>query len=666
MWYTHSYRRHLCDMHIDDWHEAFLSRYSPEEHVRLLKLAKAQTVMLYYQSHVGLCYFPDSDGLLHRAFIGREDTMRRTEQLCHENGISVVGYYSLIFNNRVTQRHPEWEMYYPDGETAGQKGKRYLKCCPNHKGYREFVFKQIREMLAYFNPDGMFYDMPYWPQPCHCSACRARWEKEHGGEMPVEPDDPRMPLLDHARMRWMQEFAEEVSAYTRSLRPGLTIEYNCAYAALPSMEPAISEGVLRAGDYVGGDLYDDAVSQSIICKYYADVSCKLPFEYMTCRCMPNLQNHTVTKSLVRLKQAALITLSHQGASLFIDAIDPEGTMDERVYRRLGEVADATMPYEPFVRGRRIAKAGVVYLQQCKQNPAGSALNHYKGIFTTVETLMRAHIPVDVVSRASFEHLDRYSALILPEPAWLDEEAVRLLKDYVHTGGTLYFSGAGDGRLLQTLTGGTLEGCSEDRYTYLAPCGEGCALMSDFSDAYPLPFEARMPLVNGIAPEYLLATVTLPYQLPKADSFVSIHSNPPGFATKHPGLARIPFGEGTVIWSAVPIESMAVIDYRRIFINLFAGALQRGGLELISNAPATVELMAVMSAEGALRISAIDLRDMDEEEIVPGFTISLSCGPVRQVRLLPKGEPVAYRYEAGRLTFEARPLNIFDMYEIEFL
>ena len=41
MWYTKSYRRHLCDMHIDDWDETFLSEFSPEEYYKKEKVKTA-------------------------------------------------------------------------------------------------------------------------------------------------------------------------------------------------------------------------------------------------------------------------------------------------------------------------------------------------------------------------------------------------------------------------------------------------------------------------------------------------------------------------------------------------------------------------------------------------------------------------------------------------
>ena len=39
---------------------------------------KIQSAMLYFQSHVGLCYFPTKTGKLHNAFAGKEDLMKRT------------------------------------------------------------------------------------------------------------------------------------------------------------------------------------------------------------------------------------------------------------------------------------------------------------------------------------------------------------------------------------------------------------------------------------------------------------------------------------------------------------------------------------------------------------------------------------------------------------
>ena len=49
-WYEKSYRRNRVDMHIDDWHEDFLSRLDPETYVGLLKKARVQSAMVYNEA----------------------------------------------------------------------------------------------------------------------------------------------------------------------------------------------------------------------------------------------------------------------------------------------------------------------------------------------------------------------------------------------------------------------------------------------------------------------------------------------------------------------------------------------------------------------------------------------------------------------------------------
>lgn len=153
MWYQRSFRRHLCDMHIDDWSEEFLSRFSPSEYVENLKRANVQNAMIYFQSHVGLCYFPTEVGQMHAAFLGREDLIRQVVDLCHKAGITVTGYYSLIYNNTEFERHPEWRMVDGEGRSLyntkdipapvcagdGKYVFRYGLCCPNNMEYRAFV-----------------------------------------------------------------------------------------------------------------------------------------------------------------------------------------------------------------------------------------------------------------------------------------------------------------------------------------------------------------------------------------------------------------------------------------------------------------------------------------------------------------------------------------------
>ena len=167
-WYETSYRRNLVDMHIEDWNEDFMSEFDPVAYCENLKRAKIKSAMIYFQSHVGYCYYPTKTGKMHSALIGKEDAVKRLVDLCHENDIDVIGYYSLIYNTHERLNHPEWRVQSTSGSdnTGLWLGSRYGLCCPNNPEYREFVREQIKEISEYFTVEGMFYDMTFWPKKC--------------------------------------------------------------------------------------------------------------------------------------------------------------------------------------------------------------------------------------------------------------------------------------------------------------------------------------------------------------------------------------------------------------------------------------------------------------------------------------------------------------------
>jgi len=139
-WYKKSFRRGLIDMHIEDWNDEFLSQFEPENFLQYIKTANMDAIMLQMQTHVGLCYFPTKTGVMHKAFVGKEDQMKRLVRMCQENGIAVVGYYSLGFNNRTEELHPEWGIKEYTEEKESQfvrKERRYGWCCFNNPEYRE-------------------------------------------------------------------------------------------------------------------------------------------------------------------------------------------------------------------------------------------------------------------------------------------------------------------------------------------------------------------------------------------------------------------------------------------------------------------------------------------------------------------------------------------------
>ena len=70
-WFEHTWRRAVIDMHIPDWDEKFLSQFDAEEYLQRLVTSRAQSIVCYAQSHVGLFNYPTKVGQQHRGLKGR-------------------------------------------------------------------------------------------------------------------------------------------------------------------------------------------------------------------------------------------------------------------------------------------------------------------------------------------------------------------------------------------------------------------------------------------------------------------------------------------------------------------------------------------------------------------------------------------------------------------
>ena len=679
MWYSNLYRRHLVDMHIEDDRDVYLSEFSPETYLENLKKCKANYAMIYFQSHVGLCYFPTKSGVMHRHFEKNPDEMRRLVDLCRENGIKVMAYYSLIFNTREHDRRPEWRMLTDNGQSRRERGNapadglafaskqlaRYGLLCPNNEEYFEFTKTQIDELLDYCTPDGVFFDMPFWPSPsiCYCDSCKKRWADEVGGEIPLNPPvgSEAHTVLSRKRFEWMGEWAQKTSDYVKSKNPDLAVYHNCANLVAGNSNNGCGEPVNQACDFCGGDLYGDAFNQSFVCKTYKNITKNAPFEYMFSRCKPALRSHTLTKSLDEMKTAIAVTASHHGATLVIDAIDPVGTFDSRVYDRMGEAFDMQIPYEPYFRGEMAEDIAIYYGIRSRVDPTGCKENAITGATGASRMLIRNHIPYGVTG--NYHRIEGYRALIAPMLHISEADDNARLCEYVRNGGVIYLSGIGNKPLIEELTGGKIGKRIAEKRVYIAPKPEYEETFLGFNAKYPLPYDGVAFEIEGISDSDVAATFTLPYTQSTEFAFASIHSDPPGKPTDLPAVVCKKYGKGSVIWSSLPLECGESEEYSDIILSLLRrlGCVDEPSFE--TDAPGNVEI-TLFESEGEKLVNCTVLTAGYKAYPVSPFTVRVKCEQApRSVTLLPEGTPVEFEYKNGYAEFKTRMLNIFDMYRV---
>lgn len=583
-WYKGIYRRNLVDMHIADWSDEFLSKFDVDDYYNNLVKAKILSPMIYLQSHTGLCHYPTKSGKTHEYFAKNPRKLNELIDKCKAGGMKVVGYYSLIFNNWATDAHPDWEMKNADGTTWRDHYQRYGLCCPNNEKYRRFVITQMKEMAEIFpNLDGIFYDMPYWEVTCHCDACKARWEKEVGGEMPENIDwsDERWRIYVRKRQEWMAEFAMFVNKNSREILPFATCELNFAAGIACDWLAGSTEGINEACEFTGGDLYGDLYNHSFTCKYYYGITKNQPFEYMTCRCNKKLREHTISKPELDLEAEVMLTASHHGASLIIDAIDPDGSLDARTYERLGKVFEKQIPYEKYMdKGTLYAETAVYFDSTTQFSGDGKAYNKECAI-RAGRTLIEEHIPVKVIANGNMENLSQYKMIIAPALEDFENSEVLKFIPFVKEGGTLYLSGKSESRLIKEFFGGKITGETygdspfkrvwkgyDEVQAYIAPTDEKYKqIFGEFNDKYPLPIIYKLPIMEGAKGE-VKAKIVMPYTDPDdKDKFASIHSNPPAIATEIPAIIETSYGKGKVIWTSATIENDERENFKEIFTQI---------------------------------------------------------------------------------------------------
>ena len=425
--------------------------------------------------------------------------------------------------------------------------------------------------------------MPYWEIPCACNSCKKRFLNETGKEIPTYEDFENDVWLLYVKKRqdWMSEFANYAKSISLKYMPNVTCELNYATGVCSSWVFGATEGINDACEFTGGDLYGDLYNHSFTAKYYYGVTKNQPFEYMTCRCNNDLREHTITKTKEMLETEVMLTLAHHGATLNIDAINPDGTLDERVYELLGKVFEKQIPYEKYLdKGVLYSDVAVYFDTKTKHLTKYGQTSNKLCAVTAHKTLVENHIPTSVISNGNLTNLNKYKMIIAPCLQNFDNDKPLEFINYVKNGGTLYLSGKSDSRLIKEFFGAEFLGYTngnskfshvdkgyKEAQAYITPEGDYLEVLKDFNEKYPLPITYKLPQFK-ISKGNVKGYIKMPYTDPDNNyEFASIHSNPPAYKTEYPAIIEVNYGKGKVIWSVAYLENDERINFKNIFINL---------------------------------------------------------------------------------------------------
>lgn len=699
-WNQQSLRRILIDTQIPDWDPDFLARYDVEEAFKACISAGADAVMVYFQSHTGLCNWPTRSGKQHAVFKGR-DLVAETLDCARQFELPVCAYYSVNFNNQAWIEHPEWRLQ-PAG--AGMIGggllvrERYGICCLNHPDYREFVEVQVSEILTDYEVEALFYDMVWWMGLCLCDHCRDRLRSEESIEMPEQIDwlNPDWCRFQAARERWLTEFALELRDLARRLKPGISIYHNFALGMM-NWTRGLSFESAAAHDFLGGDFYGGRDEQLVISKLMLNLSESRPVEFMT-TVTENLAEHESLKTPDLLAQQSLAASACASAVLMIAGIDPDGELNPAAFDHIRQAFSARLPWDGELGGNPVEQIAVYFSDDSKMSfaenglPVAASLDrppidypHFSSVRGACKKLQRAHLPFGVITRKQLDELHRYPVIVLPDVLRMSEQEAVAFRAYVHGGGGLYASRytsltenngtRHDDFMLSDLFGCQFESIEQGRMVYLNPTEQACsaAIAPQRYLCQPISTNDDMGImrlypVTPDSPVEVLATLNVPYGHPahgsvEAEDWSSIHSSPPCSDTGVPALVRNRVGEGRVIYSAADLESGEGVAHERLFVSLIRELLPCPPA-FESNAHPSVWMTVFDQPDRARQVVSL-LNYTQELPVVPGHA-NIRLNPPPGYRFtgllgLPEKDPLPAQIDLdGSLTAEIEPLGMFAM------
>jgi hypothetical protein len=555
------FSRLLIDNHISDIRPEYMSRFSPEEYVRKVKTAGAEVSMVYACDHIGNCYYPTQVGHMHAGLQGK-DIFGAVVNGLRENDIVPIAYYTVNYHNDCARRFPAARLR----DAVGQDHEgRYHYTCPNQPEAEQFYKAQIGEILQY-PVAGIFIDMTFWPALCCCDACR----HEFGEPLPeyIDWDSPKWVRFQRFRERSLADFARRLTEWAKSVRPDVCVTHQFSPVLL-GWYFGQSSGIAAVSDHAGGDFYGGKLQQRFAVKAFDAYTKVPPFEFMTSRCV-NLYDHTSTKSDDELFLSALTTLANGGAYLFIDAINPDGTLEPSFYQRLECINSRLAPFRKAVadlQGRISAETAIYFsMASCVDRQLdGVKLTDFSGnrannmqvrqnavtdeCLGTAEVLNRMHVPWKILTDVSAD-FSGLKTVIMNNAAYLSKEECDRIRSFVKNGGTLIATGTcslydTEGKnsgnfALSDVFGIDFTGTMSDRITYT-----GEELISA---------EGKVPLVKAHRDTEIRSLLTFP-DFPAFDpeQFASIHSNPPSARKSvFPAVTLHNYGSGQVLWLAAPI------------------------------------------------------------------------------------------------------------------
>jgi hypothetical protein len=649
---TLSFRQVHLDFHTSPHIPDVGADFDPDEFVRTLQAGHVNSVTVFAKCHHGYSYYPTQVGTPHPHL--QRDLLREMIEACHQAGIRVPVYTTVVWDELAWATHPEWRQLSPDGHIVGPSDSPlkagWKNLCLN-TGYADYVIAQIKEILDLYDGDGMFIDIVrYAPTPCACATCLRQMLKEG-----IDPEHAEQ--LRRFALRAERRFMSRTTQAIRARKPTQSIFYNSrlrmAWDPELGNRPEMNnfthlEIESLPGGFWGYDHFP------LYARYFQTFN--RPLLSMTGRFHTAWGDFGGLRNREALAFECFQALAHGAACSIGDQLHPSGRLDAAVYERIGEVYAQVERREPWcLNTQPLPEIGVVTANARWRLGSGSVDESDRGALHVLEQLKHQFQFIDAGS-----DLSPYAVAILPDQVPVDAALAEKIRVYLAAGGRLLITGRSglheraDDFILSREMGVHFVGEAEFTPDYLVLEPELAEGIESMYHVCLLP-GTRVTAEPGVQ---VLARSGAPYFNRTWQHFCSHRYTPMDRPTDEPVIVQ----NGDVIYVARPLFREYAESSRRVHKQVLANCLKRllprprvGAHNLSSTAVVTVRqqhddllvhlLHYVHQRRG---------RDLDViEDVLPLHDATLSVRAARRpsiVQLVPQEQAVDWAWEDSYVRF----------------
>ncbi len=419
------FRQVHLDFHTSPLIEDICEEFDAHEFVRVLKSAHVNSITVFAKCHHGMSYYNTKVGVKHPHL--KIDLLGEMVEACKKEGIRIVAYISVGWDNYIGERHPEWLQCDRDGRLMRPRPYEpgwYLLCM--NTPYVDYVEKQTREVLEMYDIDGIFFDIVFQIRPgCLCYYCRKSME-EKGLDMAREED-----LNKHSFMI-ERSFMQRMSKLVKEMKPGATVYFNSRTLH------DLGVNLRREADY-----YTHFEIESLPTAFWGYWHFPFyvrflrtlgkPIVGMTARFHKSWGDFGGLKTRDQLAFECATMLANCAMCSIGDQMHPRGKLEEAVYEVIGEVYREVEAKEPWCKGAIPVTEVALLLRR-----RGDEYKFFRDTeYGAIKMLLELKHQFDVVDQEA--DFSKYRLIIVPDEGEVSDECADKLKVFLAKGGSVIFS-----------------------------------------------------------------------------------------------------------------------------------------------------------------------------------------------------------------------------------